>query len=83
MAFRVYSGPRGTDMFAPIDKDRMLFKQFGALDEAMAWARHVRADGRVVLLIEGDDGTHLSKSEIMAALQYGDTATSSDRRGAA
>ncbi len=71
MAFRVYSGPRGTDMFAPIDKDRMLFKQFNGLDDALAWARHVSADGRVVLLIDGDDGTQLSREAIAAALQYG------------
>lgn len=71
MAYRVYSGPKGTDMFAPIEKDRMLFKQVGGFEEAIAWARHVSADGRAVLLIEGDDGTHLSRSEIAAALQYG------------
>jgi IS5 family transposase len=68
MAFRVYSGPRGSEMASPIDKDRMLFKQFAGLDEAMAWARHVQTDGRVVLLIEGDDGTSLSKRELSAAL---------------
>jgi len=78
MAFRVYSGPKGTDILAPIDKDRMLFKQVGGFEEAIAWARHVAADGRSVLLIEGDDGTHLSHDEIAAALQYGreDRATS-------
>lgn len=82
MAFRVYSGPSGTDMFAPIDKDKMLFKQFIGFDEAIAWARHVSADGRVVLLIEGDDGTHLSKGEIAAALQYGEGDVHGDHRAA-
>lgn len=70
MAYRVYSGPRGSDMFAPIDKDKMLFKEFAGFDEALAWARHVDADGRVVLLIEGDDGTRLTKQEVAAALRY-------------
>jgi hypothetical protein len=82
MTFRVYSGPRGSDMFAPIDKDRMLFKQFGGFDEAIGWARHVSGEGRVVLLIEGDDGTHLSKGEIAAALQYGDSGADDADRAA-
>ncbi|HEX2215168.1 MAG TPA: hypothetical protein VHG27_00510 [Xanthobacteraceae bacterium] len=73
MSYRVYSGPRGSDMFAPIDKDKMLFKQFPGFDEALAWARHVSTEGRVVLLIEGDDGTQLTKQEIAAALQYGES----------
>lgn len=70
MAFRVYSGPAGTEMFAPIDKDKMLFKQFGALDEAISWARHVSREGRSVLLIEGDDGTRLTKNQIASALKH-------------
>jgi hypothetical protein len=74
MAFRVYSGPRGSEMFAPIDKDKMLFKQFLGFDEAVAWARHVISEGRTVLLIEGDDGSQLTKHEITAALQHGEGA---------
>jgi hypothetical protein len=70
MSYRVYSGPRGSAMFAPADKDKMLFKEFGGFDEAMAWARHVVREGRSVLLIEGDDGTRLTREEIAAALQY-------------
>jgi len=31
-----------------------------ALDEALSWARHVAQDGRVPLLIEGDDGTRMT-----------------------
>ncbi len=68
MTYRVYSGPRGTADFAPIDKDHMLFKQFGMLDEALSWARHVERGGRVALLIEGDDGTRLDRREIGAAI---------------
>ncbi len=66
--YKVYSGPRGSQGVSPVEKDRLLFKQFGSLDEAMNWAGHVNRGGRVALLIEGDDGTHLSKSEIAAAL---------------
>lgn len=66
--YRVYSGPRGAQGVSPLEKHRWLFKGFGSLDEAMDWARHVRKSGRVALLIEGDDGTRLSKKEIAAAL---------------
>jgi hypothetical protein len=40
------------------------------LDEAMGWARHVNDGGRTALLIEGDDGTHLTKTDIAAALTH-------------
>ncbi len=70
MAFRVYSGPRGSESVSPLEKEHMLHKEFTTLDEAFAWARHVGRDGRVALLIEGDDGTCLKKQEIAAALQH-------------
>lgn len=76
MAYRVYSGPRGSEMFSPIDKDKMLFKQFTGLDEAVAWARHVIAEGRAVLRIEGDDGTVLGRKEISAALHHSEDVRS-------
>ena len=69
MAYRVYSGPRGSDSISPLDKDRQLYKEFSGLDEAMGWARHVNRGGRVALLIEGDDGTRLTKQQIVTALQ--------------
>jgi hypothetical protein len=70
MTYRVYSGPRGSGDIAPLDKERMLYKEFDTLDAAMGWARHLHAGGRVALLIEGDDGTRLGKLEIAAALQH-------------
>lgn len=48
----------------------MLFKEFHTLDEAISWARHLAASGRVPLLIEGDDGTRLDKKDIAAALAH-------------
>jgi hypothetical protein len=69
MTYRVYSGPRGSDSIAPIEKDRHLYKEFGVLDEAMSWARHVNSKGRVALLVEGDDGTRLTKQQIATALR--------------
>ena len=59
MQYRVYSGPKGSGEISPIAKERMLFKEFAALDDALSWARHVEQGGRVPLLIEGDDGTQM------------------------
>jgi hypothetical protein len=70
MTYRTYSGPRGSEMISPLDKDRLLYKEFDTLHDAFAWARHVNAGGRVTLLIEGDDGTHLGKQEIAGALHH-------------
>jgi hypothetical protein len=70
MTYRVYSGPPGTDRVPPLEKERWLYKEFGLLDEALGWARHVNDGGRVTLLIEGDDGTQMSKKEISAALRH-------------
>jgi hypothetical protein len=69
MTYRVYSGPRGSQSISPLEKDRQLFKEFGHLDEAMSWARHVNEGGRVALLIEGDDGTRLTRQQIAGALK--------------
>jgi hypothetical protein len=49
----------------------MLFKEFGSLDEALSWARHLDKNGRAPLLIEGDDGTRLDKRSIIEALRVG------------
>jgi hypothetical protein len=57
---------------APLEKDRLLYKEFDTLDGALAWARHVNDGGRVALLIEGDDGTHIGKQEIAGALHHGE-----------
>lgn len=71
MTYRVYSGPKGTPSFSPIDKKQMLYKEFSVLDEALAWAGHIGKTGRVALLIEGDDGTRLDRREIGDALGVG------------
>ena len=70
MTYRVYSGPRGSQSISPLEKDRHLHKEFGNLDEAMGWARHINTSGRVVLLVEGDDGTRLTKQQIVTALKH-------------
>jgi hypothetical protein len=69
MTYRAYSGPRGSQSISPVEKDRHLFKEFNSLDEAMGWARHVNESGRVTLLIEGDDGTRLTRQQIVTALK--------------
>ena len=70
MTYRVYSGPPGSEAVPPMEKERWLYKEFAMLDEALNWARHVNDGGRVTLLIEGDDGTRLTKTEITAALNH-------------
>ena len=70
MTYRTYSGPRGSQAIAPLDKDRLLYKEFDTLDAALAWARHVNDGGRVALLIEGDDGTHLDRSALAKTLHH-------------
>jgi hypothetical protein len=68
MSYRAYSGPAGAQPISAGEKERMLFKELGSLDEAISWANHVKDTGRVVLLIEGDDGTRLDRSDIAKAL---------------
>ena len=71
MRYRAYSGPKGSEDVSPIVKEKMLFKEFTALDDALSWARHVEREGRVPLLIEGDDGTRMDRRAIVAALRVG------------
>ena len=71
MTYRVYSGPKGSGDISPLAKEQMLYKEFSGLDEALSWARHVTKDGRVPLLIEGDDGTRLDRRAIGEALGVG------------
>jgi hypothetical protein len=72
MRYRVYSGPRGSEAISPLEKDRLLYKELSTLDEALSWARHIGDRGGVVLLIEGDDGTSMSKTDIANALRHGE-----------
>jgi len=75
MTYRVYTGPPGAGAISPLDKERALYKEFGLLDEALGFARHVNDGGRVTLLIEGDDGTSLKKADIVAALRHPEEAS--------
>jgi hypothetical protein len=79
MQYRLYSGPRGAEPIRAIDKDKMLFKSFTSLDEALGFAQHLDKSGQVALLIEGDDGSSFGRVEIAALLQHGHFA----RAGAA
>jgi hypothetical protein len=71
MQYRVYSGPKGSGDVSPFEKSHMLFKEFAILDDALSWARHLEDTGRVVLLIEGDDGTQMNRRDIVDALRVG------------
>ncbi len=78
MTYRVYSSPRGSQSISPLGKNRYLFKEFSTLDEAMGWARHINSSGRVALLIEGDDGTRLTKQQIVTALKNPESGISTE-----
>jgi hypothetical protein len=52
--------------------EERLFKEFTALDDALSWARHVEQNGRVPLLIEGDDGTRMDRRAVSNALRVGE-----------
>jgi len=80
MTYRVYTGPPGAGKISPFEKERALYKEFGLLDDALGFARHVNDGGRVTLLIEGDDGTNLDKIEIVAALRHPEEAERSHAR---
>ena len=71
MTYRVYSGPKGSGEISPLAKEQMLYKESNSLDEALSWARHVNQDGRVPLLLEGDDGTRMDRRAIGDALGVG------------
>jgi len=71
MPYRVYSGPKGSEDVSPLTKDRLLFKECPSIDEALSWARRVEKDGRLPLLIEGDDGTRMDRRGIVTALRLG------------
>jgi hypothetical protein len=83
MRYRVYSGRRGSTALSALDKERMLFKEFDALDAALGWASHVAGSGRVPLLIEGDDGTRLDKQAIAAELASAPRAQAEHGHGGA
>ncbi|MCW5689061.1 MAG: hypothetical protein KIT76_11005 [Pseudolabrys sp.] len=68
MTYRVYSGPKGAPDPSPIEKQKMLYKEFTSLDEALWWANHLSRRDRVALSIEGDDGTQLDRRAIGAAI---------------
>jgi hypothetical protein len=80
MTYRVYSGPPGSREVPPLERSRWLYKEFGLLDDALAWARRVSRDGRTALLIEGDDGTEMSRHDIAAALRHLEAEVSAARK---
>ena len=67
--YKIYSAPSGTETVSPMDKEKLLYKEVGTMDEAISWASHMSRTGHSVVSIEGDDGTRLSASEIASALR--------------
>ncbi len=71
MHYRVYSGPKGSADVSSLEKSRLLFKEFATLDDALLWAHHLEGTGRIPLLIEGDDGTHMDRRAIIDTPRVG------------
>ena len=69
MTYKVFTGAPGIEAIPPLEKEHWLFREFSDFDEALGWAQGVKRRGAVPLLIEGDDGTHMTKREIAEALQ--------------
>jgi translation initiation factor 1 (eIF-1/SUI1) len=67
--YRVYSAPAGAASISPMEKEHLLYKEVGSMDEAISWASHMSRTGHSVVSIEGDDGTQLGASEIASALR--------------
>lgn len=67
--YRIYSAPAGTESVSPMEKEKLLYKEVGTMDEAISWAAHMSRTGHAVVSIEGDDGTRLGASEIASALR--------------
>jgi hypothetical protein len=81
MTYRAYSAPRGSVDIVPLEKDRLLYKEFDTLDGALAWARHANAGGRVTLLIgattvRGSAGRKSPARSTMARLRRAERARS-------
>ena len=75
MNYRAYIGTRGSGLIPSPEKDRWPFREFSDLDQALEWAGRVATRGSVVLAIDGDDGTQLTKREVAAALAGRDTGS--------
>jgi len=45
MQYRVYSGPKGSDEISPLAKEKMLFKEFASMDQALSCRAMWRGKG--------------------------------------
>ena len=63
MTYRVYSGPPGTETVPPMEKERWLYKEFGLLDEAFGWARHVNEREISAALRHPEEGERIPKAK--------------------
>jgi len=70
--YRVYSGPPGMKRLSAEEKARCLYEEFGFIDEALDFAAEITRNGRVPVLIEGDNGIELDFGEIADAMDGDD-----------
>lgn len=70
MRYRAYSTARRSPPLHHEQKERALFREFGDLDSALNWAGRLQKSGVTTFAIEGDDGTHMDRHAIGAALWH-------------
>ena len=84
MRYRVFSGPPGTGAVSPLEKSRLLFKEFDSLDGALGWARHLQENGLVALLEWPQERARLiaEPALIRTAVRLPSTCTSAEAAAA-
>ena len=73
--YRAYYGAAGCGPVPPLEKGRWPFREFTNLDDALFWAREAIKRGTTVTMIQGDDGTWLSRNEIASSVRQGSLAS--------
>jgi hypothetical protein len=62
--YRAYFGTRGCGVPGPLEKERWPARTSSDLSQALVWAERVAKRGTVVVAIDGDDGTQLSRADL-------------------
>jgi hypothetical protein len=70
MTYRGYCSASKSPTPDALKRSRLLSREFQTLDDALGWAHRIKQHGSIAFLIEGDDGTRLSKTDIASALAH-------------
>jgi hypothetical protein len=70
MTYRGYCSASKSPIPDALERSLLPFQEFNTLDDALGWAHRIKQHGNVAFLIEGDDGTRLTKTDITSALAH-------------